>query len=572
MEGDHQDGSGSDYDREDDNAPFLILNPVSDDDDSLQVDVSRPSQKTLQRLRSNDPDFRRLELEDGYMTEWFYRDPQHIVEFLDAIRQNTTIQHVSVSGEFMSTMSEIMDAQPISNTIGEVDAENQGVDWQFFNAISRLPALTTLEIQEVMDFNGIALPVPVLKQLLQQATKLQNVTLRFVELVAASSSVEENDFDASISSLTNGVDQNQRNNNTLLESFRDHPSLQKVTFAQLRLGEGLALNTLIRGLASVPKLCKARIHMAVQRQQERRRNNHEDDTESNDIDRQASLKPICESKTLEVLELSSLRILDEPRMLKALHANKSLKNLFMGHMELSFSGWATLAHLLQRRLDGGATATDTNCGSLECLRLDHMTGLDDATVQVLCRALIPKANISFPTLQKLRLYNVFDMGRRGWVAIGEMLATNGSLSLLSLENCQGMDDDAVVGIANALKENTTLRHLELQVFAGHCTRFSQKVGQQALVDVLLSGKNITLKQIYTQAKGEHEAQLELYLKLNRSGVRQYVLEQRPLHACQEDDICMEFWKHLRSHMDDLDVLFYVLQTNPPFVMSCLRGL
>ena len=607
----HHEGINDYHRREDSSAPFLILHPVSDnssddddDDDSFQqMDASRPSRKLLKRLRKNNPNFRRLDLEDGYMTEWFYRNSQNIVDFLDALRQNTTVEHVSVSGEFMAAMTEIMEAaadarasSPNTNTtIGAMTTDHEeGVDWQFLTVISSLPALHTLEIQEVMDFNGIALPVPLLKQVLQQATKLENLTLRFVELAVPSSNVEENDFDASISSLTNGADQNERNNTTLMGAFRDHPSLREVTFAQLRLGEGLALNTLIRGLASIPNLRKARIHMAHQRQEERRRSyqrNDNDDLEDDDgIDRQALLTPICESNSLELLEVSSLRILDESRMLKAIHANESLKSLELSFTHLSFLGWASVAHLLQLRqepvdttdrknISTTANGTDkhndrNSCGSLECLRLDHMAGLDNATIYVLCHALIPKTNICIPTLQELRLYNVMDMGAKSWVAIAEMIAANQSLSLLSLENCQGMDDDAVVGIANALAENTTLRQLELQVFAGHCTRFSQTVGQQALVDVLLTGRNITLNRLYTQASGKHEAQLEFYLKLNRAGVRQYVLEQEPFGECghEDSDLCKHFWKQLSSHMDDLDVLFYVLQTNPPFVMACLRAL
>lgn len=608
----HHEGS-NDFDRrENSSAPFLILHAVSDnssssdhdDDDSFQqMDASRPSRKILKRLRKNNPNFRRLDLEDGYMTEWFYRNSQNIVDFLDALRQNTTVEHVSVSGEFMAAMTEIMEAavdarasstnaNANANTIGTIEHE-EGVECQFLNAVSSLPALHTLEIQEVMDFNGIALPVPLLRQIMRQATKLENLTLRFVELAIPSSNVEENDFDASISSLTNGADQNQRNNTTLMEAFLDHPSLREVTFAQLRLGEGLALNTLLRGLASIPNLRKARIHMSHQRQEERRRSyqrhaNH--DLEDDDgIDRQASLTPICESKTLELLEVSSLRILDESKMLKAIHASASLKSLELSFTHLTFWGWASVAHLLQLRQEpegtsnnknNSATTTNNNncdsnsCGSLECLRLDHMAGLDNATMYVLCHALIPKTNVCIPTLKELRLYNVMDMGAKSWVAIVEMIAANQSLSLLSLENCQGMDDDAVVGIANALAENTTLRQLELQVFAGHCTRFSQTVGQQALVDVLLTGKNITLNHFDSQASGKHQAQLEFYLKLNRTGVRQYVLGKEPLGEGGHEDgnLCKEFWKQLSIHMGDLDVLFYVLQTNPPFVMTCLRAL
>ncbi|CAB9529864.1 expressed unknown protein [Seminavis robusta] len=118
-----------------------------------------------------------------------------------------------------------------------------------------------------------------------------------------------------------------------------------------------------------------------------------------------------------------------------------------------------------------------------------------------------------------------DMGRVGWKAIADMIASNQSLQSLSLENCQGMDDDAVTGIVNALQHNTTLRKLELQVFAGHCTRFSQKVGQKAFVELLRSGRNITLVNLYTQASGDLEAQLECYLNLNRTGLRPFVLQK-----------------------------------------------
>ena len=448
------------------------------------------------------------------------------------------------------------------------------MEWQFLNVISRLPELITLEIREGMDFNGIALPVTQFQLLLRQATNLQILILRFVELeVPDNSVIVENDFDASISSLTRGADQHQTNNQILLEAFRHCPALQEVTFSQLRMGEGLDLETLFQGLAILPNLRQARIHMAVQRQQLHRRLRSSQRRQHNqdDIGRQARLQGICESNTLQLLELSSLQLLDEERMLQTLRTNTSIRNISLAEVEVSFSGWTELAQLFKR---GVQDQQQENCGALECLRLDKMIGLDDDSMHVLCHALIPKSTASVPTLKQLQLCNILDMGRRGWRAISEMLTVNDSLTHLSLENCQGMDDDAVTGIASALKHNITLRHLEMQVFSGQLATPSYKKGRQALVDVLASGNNISLEHLFTRATGGQDVQLDFFLKLNRTGLRQYVLEQ--YHAQQstvnqqEDAWCTEFMTTLIPYLDDLDVLFYVLQTNPAFVMSCFR--
>ena len=159
MEEEHEERN--DLGVEDTTAPFLILHTVSDnsseedydDDDGSfqQMDASRPAKKMLMRLRKNKPNFRRLDLEDGYMTEWFYRNSKNIVDFLDALRQNTTVEHVSISGEFMAAMTEIMEAAADARTsiISTIristssatngpsdDSEELWVNWQFLNAVS----------------------------------------------------------------------------------------------------------------------------------------------------------------------------------------------------------------------------------------------------------------------------------------------------------------------------------------------------------------------------------------------------------------------------------------------------
>jgi hypothetical protein len=401
---------------------------------------------------------------------------------------------------------------------------------------------------------------------------LETLQLRFVELAHPVTPSEEDDLDASLANLLRRDDENSATNRALFRAFYNHPSLKEVTLAQLRLEEGVGLNSLIRGLATIPHLQTVKLHLSVQRQQERRHirvegPDNNDDANHNRLSRyllSASLNPLAMVESLETLELSSLLIRDEVQFLKTLQNHATLKHLSLSHAELSFSGWATLAQMLQRG-PRQHHPTELACVSLESLQLDNVAGLDDSTLQLLSRAL---SGSHEPSLKMLRLLNIMDMGVVGWKAVAAMMATNESIRSLSLENCQGMDDDAVVGIAQGLKSNTTLRLLEMQVFAGHCKQFSQDVGQQAFVELLRAGQNITLHQLYTQAKGNMEEQLELYLGLNRSGLRPYVLEkQLPTNAST-----LGFWELLEKHNEDLDTLFYVLQTNPPFVMACLRSL
>lgn len=544
---------------EDDDADSSLGDDEDDADSTLRIaNPFRMAQAIVQRIKNNDPDLIHLELEDGYLTEWFQTDIDHINCFVEALRQNTIIQHVSVSGEFFGALTEMF-------SLDRPNPQDQFYDRIFFDRIGQLRQLKTLEIQEVIDFDGYNLGVDILNELLHKAIHLERLTLRFVELTRPAVATQEDDLDASLVSI-GAANEHNPINRMLFEAFHDHPSLREVCFTQLRLEEGIALNPLIRGLASIPNLRTVQLHMSVNRQEERRHIRvQENEPQQRRGYAQATLKPIALSLNLEALELSSLDMQDEQSMLQTLHNSQSLKDFFLGNCELSFSGWATLAHMLQRK-------ENEHCVALESLRLDSMTGLDDVTVQLLSNALASKDNTS-PSLQKLLLYNIMDLGNRGWKAISVMIAANQSLRTLSFENCQGMDDDAVEGIAQALEQNTTLKTLELQVFAGHCTRFSQKVGQQALLDVLRSGKNITVETLYTQASEQHQAQIEFYLRLNRTGLRHYVLEKHnPGEDSTPESVAVDFWALLETHMDDLDTLFYVMSTNPPFVLSCLRAL
>lgn len=540
----------------------MVLSMIEDEEDyNLQRRAFQTSesfaacQTVLQRIQENDPETTVLELDDGVLTDLFYSDPEMIFKFLRSLQTNCHIRHLSVTGEFMTTVAEILEA------FINHEEEGQPFCWLFLEAVSHLPQLKVLEVQEVIDFDGFSLPVEILNRLLHKARGLESLSLRFVELV---SSIDEDQLDSSLASLSLSASENEASNRQLFEAFRAHPSLKEVTFAQLRLGGGLTLNSLIQGLSSVPHLKAAKIHMAVQRQQERR-HIREGGSDFNDIGMQASLEPICNSTTIETLEVSSLVILDESRMLHALQNSAVLKNLFLGHVELSFAGWAELGQMLQR-----SEIRKTQKISLDSLRLDNMNGLDDATVRVLTHSLTSKRK-SHPTLRELRLYNVQDMGKNSWKAIAEMIAENRSLQVLSLENCQGMDDDAAAAVANALIYNTTLEQLELQVFSGSLAHISHKVGQQAFLDVLRDGKNITLRYLYTQAKGDVETQLGLYLKLNRTGLRQYVQDKEGVVSSQSD-AATGFWNTLQLHTDDLDVVFCIASANPMFVLSCLKSI
>jgi hypothetical protein len=538
---------------EDDADSSLGDNDRDDDSTHRMPDPFRVANDIVRRVRENDPDFVHLELEDGYMTEWLQCADMHVTSLTEALQTNTTILHVSVSGEFFVRLAESRHLE---------QPNPQYYDRLFFDCIGRLSQMKTLEISEVIDFDGYSLGMDILHDLLHNAAQLERLTLRFVELTRPAAQTEEDNLDNSLANI-GAADENNVSNRMLFQAFHNHPSLKEVSFAQLRLEEGIALNPLIRGLATIPNLRTVQLHMSVQRQEERGHMR----VQENDQPRgytEATLKPIGLSPTLEALELSSLGMRDEQSMLQALHSNINLKDLFLGNCELSFSGWATLAHMIQRK-------TCEDCVALESLRLDSMTGLDDSTVQLLCHALASKPHTS-PTLQRLLLYNIMDLGGRGWKAISEMIASNQSLRILSFENCQGMDDDAIVGMAEALEHNTTLKTLELQVFAGHCTRFSQKVGQEALLEMLRSGKNITLETLYTQASEKYVAPIEFYLKLNRSGLRQYVLEKKNREGSTPESLAVDFWALLEPFMDDLDVIFHLMTTNPPFVMSCLRSL
>jgi hypothetical protein len=65
-----------------------------------------------------------------------------------------------------------------------------------------------------------------------------------------------------------------------------------------------------------------------------------------------------------------------------------------------------------------------------------------------------------------------------------------------------------------------------------------------------------------------EVELELYLKLNRTGLRQYVLEKESV--VRDVSTLSAFWNALLVYKDDIDVVFYVTSVNPMMVLSCIR--
>ena len=122
---------------------------------------------------------------------------------------------------------------------------------------------------------------------------------------------------------------------------------------------------------------------------------------------------------------------------------------------------------------------------------------------------------------------MLDLNESGWNAMANMLASNNpSLKTLLMENCQGMSESVAVALATALESNTSLERLELQAFSSYFPRFlSNGVGQLSFLKLLESGQNITLEFLYTQAEGKVAHSLDYYLKLNRSGLRSWVLAQ-----------------------------------------------
>lgn len=185
-----------------------------------------------------------------------------------------------------------------------------------------------------------------------------------------------------------------------------------------------------------------------------------------------------------------------------------------------------------------ATALMSNHGLKE-LTLARTT-IGHETCAVLAAAL--KSNCS---LERLNI-GENRLGTAGWLHLVDAVSTNKTLKSLNLRRTKIIDNKATSALINALRENTSLENVNLSndvVFTKECC--------QQVEDML--SKNMTLVHLWLPSTNESMLGIHRYIKLNRVGRRQLLLEPTSV----------ALWTRAISELKEDEVaLFSLLQSDP----------
>jgi hypothetical protein len=250
--------------------------------------------------------------------------------------------------------------------------------------------------------------------------------------------------------------------------------------------------------------------------------------------------------------------------------NSNLKALCLGTFDCEGeTAKDGLLSLLSRVLCPNYPTVGPRSGSLKYLSLVCQE-LDDSSLHQITQVLAQSS------LRELMLFldNVTDdaISSQGIAAFARLLEVNDTIAEFNLI-CNVLDDDGVLAIASLLQRtNRTLTSLRLQ-----CTkavRVSAR-GYEAIVQMLKSNSVLEVFDLSRCEESEDEAvdppeallneasrlefqyKIEMYLKLNRAGVRNLQLHTGATPS--------QFLAKVISQRGDLDSLFYMLSNNPSFV-------
>jgi hypothetical protein len=228
-----------------------------------------------------------------------------------------------------------------------------------------------------------------------------------------------------------------------------------------------------------------------------------------------------------------------------------------------------LLSLLSRVLCPDNPTEGPRSGSLKYLSLVCQE-LDDSSVHQIAQVLAQSS------LRELMLFldNTEDdaISSQGIAAFARLLEVNDTIAEFNLI-CNVLDDDGVLAIASLLERtNRTLTTLRLQ-----CTKALRvsAQGYEAIIQMLKSNSVLEVfdlsrsqdpedelddpTEALLDATSRHEFEhlIDLYLRLNRAGVRNLQLHTGATPS--------QFLGKVVSQRGDLDSLFYMLSNNPSFV-------
>lgn len=464
-------------------------------------------------------------------------------DLLGCLRQNTTVTYVLLERQFVRDLSRADFALVLQ-------------------AIGRMARLLEVELWSVR------VPLTELCQALAHATNLTRLGFGFVSFLA-----------------TTHDNNHQHNHNTLdASALRCHPSLQNVYVSDFRLSPPLEttssedeihrpttattavtnLDSFVEALSTCPKLHFVEMFQYQQEDQPAMTSQ--------------GVARLIDSKSLTQLTLRRMKLTADLTndLSKRLAMNKNktkLKCLNLTENQLGDDGVTALTSALVgthslRDLDvrkNGLTALGCIAA---CQALQSNIGLEKLTLACnsigdkgASQGLAPLLRVH-PTLQTLELHRT-DLTDAGCGPLVETLrgSTSKMSRLLHLDvSFNDITEATYLHTAEVLRDNNTLQSINLQVNR----KLKQSVVScQALLGMLRV--NTTLQQISTLLRVRYEPQdyhkveellhdIQLYLKLNQGGRRRRLL--------QGQATVQEWGSSLMSVQDDLNGVYYLLQTNP----------
>jgi hypothetical protein len=288
-------------------------------------------------------------------------------------------------------------------------------------------------------------------------------------------------------------------------------------------GQGLSLETLVRGLSRLPNI--QRVELELERGGEVT------------LD---TLEALCTCPHMEELRLWRITLHPEHliRIAGIIQNNTTVRHLELGEMgyaDHNIDTYAAVAQMLSHN----------TC--LESFDMINFSGLKDDGCMLMANAL--RSNHTLTDLS-VRGSDNHVLGVEAAQAVATMFSHNQTMRQFSF-NTVGVDDHGAVVLAAAIgHHNHTLQTLMLQRIVGNKQR-----GYLAFQQMLQT--NFQLRRVFPEAEADIKQKMDFYLTLNRLGLRHVQL--------YVDTSRTQFLQMLSGSRHDLDVIFYLLSTNPEFL-------
>jgi Ran GTPase-activating protein (RanGAP) involved in mRNA processing and transport len=250
-----------------------------------------------------------------------------------------------------------------------------------------------------------------------------------------------------------------------------------------------------------------------------------------------TIEALCSCPQLEELRLWRMTLHPEHliRIADIIENNTTVHHLELGEMGYADHGFATYSAVAQMLLHN-------TC--LETFEMINFSGLKDEGCILMAKAL---CNNNTLTDLSVRGCDNHVLSMPAAQAVATMFVQNQTIRQFSM-NTVGVDDDGAVVLAQALgHHNHTLQTLMLQKIVGNKQR-----GYLSFEDMLET--NFQLRRVFPEAEADVKQKMDFYLTLNRLGLRQVQLYVNTSRT--------QFCQMLYGSRQDLDVIFYLLSTNP----------